>query len=139
MGLKKEKVRLTLHPWHSGLSNISGRGGAKKIVVDCLDFSLFDKILKINQGCLFVIKCDTEGLEPIVIRNLRKSKISKYISTLIIEITPEWLSPKDQKLMTYDLSAIGFKSMLIKDVINSNKQKDLIFKKNVFFNQIINK
>ncbi len=138
LSINNKKVSLTIHPWHSGLSNISGRGGERKILVDAKNHSLFDEIFSKNRNCFYVIKCDTEGLEPTVIRNLIKSRISKFVSALIIEITPEWLSLKEQKMIINDLSSMGFKTMKLKKIFNTKKQKDLIFTREIFLNQLKN-
>ena len=138
LSIRNEKVLLTIHPWHSGLSNISGRGGERRIYVEAKNHSLFDDIFLKNRNCFYVIKCDTEGLEAVVIRNLINSKISKFISALIIEITPEWLSSEDKQMIINDLSAMGFKTLKLKEVINAKKQKDLIFTKEIFLNQLKN-
>ncbi len=138
LGSSNDQVKLTVHPWHSGLSNLSKRGGARQISVKSRDHSLFDLIYKKNLNCFYVIKCDTEGLEPIVIRNLLNSKISNFITSLMVEITPEWLNLEDEKMLINDIGSLGFKSMDIKEIIKSKKQKDIILERELFLNQFIN-
>ncbi len=138
LGENNEKKLLTVHPWHSGLSNLSKRGGERQILIESRDYSLLDEIYYKNLNCLYVVKCDTEGLEPIVIRNLINSKLSKFISCLIIEITPEWLKPEDVKMIINDLGSLGFKSMQINEIIKGKVQKDMILKRKIFLNQFIN-
>tara|TARA_B100000941_G_C28477074_1_gene539876 strand:+ start:617 stop:1459 length:843 start_codon:yes stop_codon:yes gene_type:complete len=138
LGKSNDKVTLTVHPWHSGLSNLARRGGERQILVDSRDHSLFDLIYKKNLNCFYVIKCDTEGLEPVVIRNLLNSKISKFISSLMIEITPEWLNLDDEKKIINDIGSLGFRSMDIKEIIKGKKQKDIILERELFLNQFIN-
>ena len=138
IGRSNEKVTLTVHPWHSGLSNLARRGGERKIFVKSRDHSLFDLIYKKNQNCFYVIKCDTEGLEPLIIKNLLNSKISKFISSLMIEITPEWLNLEDEKMLISNIASLGFKSMDIKEIIKGKKQKDIILKREIFLNQFCN-
>ncbi len=107
-------------------------------MVESRDHSLFDLIYKKNLNCFYVIKCDTEGLEPVVISNLLNSKISKFISSLIIEITPEWLNLEDEKKIINDIGLLGFRCMDIKEIIKSKKQKDIILEREIFLNQFIN-
>ena len=138
LGKKNEKIPLTVHPWHSGISNLSKRGGERKIIVECRDHSLLDEIYYKNLECFYVIKCDTEGSEPIVIRNLLNSKISKIISCLIIEITPEWMNSEEEKMIINDLGSLGFKNIQIQEIIKNKIQKDIILKREIFLNQFIN-
>ena len=137
LGRYNERLPLTIHPWHSGFSNLSKRGGERQIIVECRDHSLLDDIYYKNLNCFYVLKCDTEGSEPIVIRNLLNSKISKFISCLIIEITPEWLNLEDERMIINDLGSLGFKTTQIKEIIKRKMQKDIILKREIFLNQLI--
>ena len=140
INISKKEIDLTIHPWHSGLSNISGRGGSSRVKVKSSNHLLFDKIFNLHGPASYIFKCDTEGLETIVLSCLIKSKIKKYIKTLLIEITPQWLD-KDSKLkLPYLISSLGFKSMITREIFEKNLQKDLIFNKskNYQFSHICN-
>ena len=127
--ISKKEIDLTIHPWHSGLSNLSGRGGSSKVKVKSSNHLLFDEIFNLH-GCVpYIIKCDTEGLETIVLTCLVKSKIKNYIKTLLIEISPQWLDKESKLKLPYMISSLGFKSMRIRKILEKNLQKDLIFNK----------
>ena len=125
----KKEIDLTIHPWHSGLSNLLGRGGTSSVKVKSSNHILFDEIFKLHGPISYVIKCDTEGLETIVIKCLLESKIIEYIETLLIEISPQWLNEESRLNLPYMISALGFKSMQLREVFEKNLQKDIIFTK----------
>ena len=131
--LSKKEIDLTIHPWHSGLSNLSGRGGTSSVKVKASDNILFDRIFELHGPAYYVIKCDTEGLEATVISCLLKSKIMKFIDTLILEISPQWLDQESKLNLPYMISSLGFKSMGLREILDKNLQKDIIFSKPLNF------
>ena len=127
--LSKKEIDLTIHPWHSGLSNLVGRGGTASVRVKSSNNILFDEIFELHGPASYVIKCDTEGLETIVISCLLKSKIKKFIETLLLEISPQWLDEESKLNLPYMISSLGFKSMELREIFEKNLQKDIIFTK----------
>ena len=124
--------QLTIHPWHSGLSNLAKRGNTENLVnVVVKDYSIFDSIDNETALSDLVVKIDTEGHELIVLNELRKSSLSKKIRSLILEISPQWLSQKDRFSIFNVLLELGFNSNSLNEVLTSKKQFDLIIERRV--------
>ena len=94
------------------------------------NYLVFDSICKQSNLSDLIVKIDTEGHELIVLNELRKSSLSK-VRSIILEISPQWLSRKDRFSIFNVLLELGFNSNSLNEVLTSKKQFDLILERRV--------
>ncbi len=91
-----------------GRANLLGKG-VETIEVECKNFQLLDKIKLYTKDLPIILKIDTEGFEPKVIQEIRRTKsLRESIQYIYIEISPLLISKKDLDKMFAHLSEMGF-------------------------------
>ncbi len=120
---KKNTLKnIYFNPLHTGMSSIlkkNNKNFKNKIVCRFINYRNLNKILT-NRSINYLVKIDVEGLEKIVLKELIKSKMFSFVSSIFIEIS----NPKDLVILKKKLKK--FKFNLIGP---SNKQftKDYLF------------
>jgi len=76
---------------HTGLSNsrLVSINEKQTKFVPCVSLDDFFEATKLN----FIVKIDTEGHEPKVVSGMEKLIVKEAISLVIMEYTPQWMSP----------------------------------------------
>jgi len=108
IGATNSEETLSVKKGHTGRGNLLGQGD-EKITIKVRNYEVLDQISdEIGDVQLFV-KIDVEGYEMIVLSELLRSKLSKKIDHLFIEVTEKWLGTDGLEQLFKSIENLGLK------------------------------
>ena len=118
---KNTMKHIFFNPLHTGMSSLlkkNNKNFKNKIACKFINYKKLNKVLT-NRPINYLVKIDVEGLEKIVLKELIKSKMFNFVSSIFIEIS----NPKDliflkNKLKKFKFNLIGpFNKQFTKDYL----------------------
>ena len=108
IGATNSEETLFVKKDHTGRGNLLGQGD-EKITIKVRNFEVLDEISdEIGEAELFV-KIDVEGYEVVVLTELLRSKLSKKVDHLFIEVSEKWLGTDGLEQLFKSIESLGLK------------------------------
>jgi FkbM family methyltransferase len=91
-----DKKQISFNPNHTGGASIEHKGATNTTQsITCISANSLSRMLQIDSTLDIFIKIDTEGHEPVVVKELRKASFWGQVKTVFFEADDDWYSSAD--------------------------------------------